>query len=79
MRKLISVAAGLLLLVAPAWSQTTTFRDSMGRETGTATRNGNTTTFRDRMGRETGTATRNGNSTTFRDRMGRETGTATGR
>jgi hypothetical protein len=57
----------------------TTFRDSMGRTTGTATTNSNgTTTFRDASGRTTGTATRDSNgTTTFRDASGRTTGTAT--
>jgi hypothetical protein len=69
-----------LLLATPAWSQTTTFRDNMGREIGTATRNGDSTVFRDRSGREVGTAQRSGSGTTvFRDRMGGEVGTSTRR
>jgi hypothetical protein len=53
---------------------TRTFQDSMGREIGRATTNGNTTTFRDSMGRETGRAVRSGNGTTFYDNFGREIG-----
>lgn len=58
--------------------QPTTFRDAMGRLTGTAVRNGDgTTTFRDSAGRLTGTATDNRDgTTTFRDNRGRLTGTS---
>jgi YD repeat-containing protein len=50
-----------LLLPWPAAAQTQTFRDSMGRITGTASRDANgTTTYRDASGRITGTATARG-------------------
>lgn len=68
----------ILATVTAASAQTTTFRDSMGRDVGTAStdRNG-TRTYRDSMGRETGTATRDsGGTRTFRDSSGRLTGTA---
>jgi hypothetical protein len=79
-------AAALLLLSVvadPAAAQhSTTFRNSLGQTTGTATKDSNgTVTFRDGSGRTTGTATTNVNSatqtTTFRDGSGRTTGTAT--
>ena len=60
------------------YSHAETFRDSMGRVTGTATTRGNVTTFTDNMGREQGYAERRGNTTTITDRMGRERGTITG-
>lgn len=58
----------------------TTFRDSRGATTGTATTNSSgVTTFRDARGATTGTATRDGNGqTTFRDSRGATTGTAQG-
>jgi hypothetical protein len=70
----------LLSLAVPAKAQNqTTFRDSRGSTTGTATRNGDTTVFRDARGRTTGTATRSSNgTTTFRDAGGRTTGTTSG-
>ena len=68
-----------VLLPWPAAAQTQTFRDSMGRVTGTASRDANgTVTYRDGSGRMTGTATRDANgTTTYRDASGRITGTAT--
>src|SRR5262245_42341961 len=68
-----------LLLPPPAGAQTQTFRGSMGRITGTASRDANgTVTYRDGMGRITGTVTTDSNGTkTFRDGSGRTTGTAT--
>jgi hypothetical protein len=70
----------LLSFAVPAKAQNqTTFRDSRGSTTGTATRSGNTVTFRDSRGSTTGTATRSSNgTTTFRDAGGRTTGTASG-
>jgi hypothetical protein len=72
-----------VLAVAPfaaSAQPSTTFRDSMGRITGTATTNSNgTTTFRDGSGRTTGTASTDSNGTTsYRDASGRITGTASG-
>jgi hypothetical protein len=75
------IIAGLLLTtctVALGQPQTT-FRDSSGRTTGTATTDSQgTTTFRDASGRTTGTASPNGTTgtTTFRDSGGRTTGTS---
>src|SRR5262245_42045966 len=62
-----------LLLPWPAAAQTQTFRDSMGRVTGTANRDANgTVTYRDGSGRVTGTSIRDANGTrTFRDGSGR--------
>jgi hypothetical protein len=76
-------ALALVMLAAvadPAAAQNqTTFRNSLGQTTGTATRDSNgTTTFRDGSGRTTGTATTNSNGTiTFRNEKGQTTGTAT--
>src|SRR5262245_58221121 len=54
-----------LLLPPPAGAQTETFRDSMGRITGTASRDATgTVTYRDGMGRMPGTSTRDANGTT---------------
>jgi hypothetical protein len=74
----VVLAASLMVTLARAQNQTT-FRDSSGRTTGTATTNSNgTKTFRDASGRTTGTATTNSSgTTTFRDAGGRTTGTAT--
>jgi hypothetical protein len=69
----------ILGLAMPASAQNqTTFRDSSGRTTGTATRDSQgTTVFRDSSGRTTGTATRDSQgTTTFRDSGGRTTGTS---
>jgi hypothetical protein len=77
-----TVAASIILALAAvpyAYAQNqTTFRDSSGRTTGTATTSSSgTTTFRDSSGRTTGTASRNSSgTTTFRDSSGRTTGTA---
>ena len=73
-----------VLAIAPfvaSAQPSTTFRDSRGRQTGTAATNSSgVTTFRDSMGRQTGTATSNSSGvTTFRDSMGRQTGTSTRR
>jgi hypothetical protein len=54
----IALVTLTLLGVVRAEPQTTTFRDSMGRETGRAERSGNGTTFYDNLGRETGRANR---------------------
>lgn len=79
MKELVMLVGALLVLaVAPAWAQQSTFRDAGGRTTGTATTSGNQTTFRDAGGRTTGTATRSSSGqTTFRDAGGRITGTTT--
>ena len=72
-----------VLAIAPfvASAQPSTTRDSMGRQTGTATTNSNgVTTFRDSSGRQTGTASTNSSGvTTFRNGMGQQTGTTTRR
>lgn len=76
---LLMVLALLMALLAPkAEAQQRTYRDSMGRTTGTESRDSNgTRTFRDGMGRTTGTATRDSNGTiTYRDSMGRIKGTS---
>ena len=79
MSKLMKYVLFFVMLVGTANAQETTFRDSSGRTTGTATRDSNgTVTFRDGSGRTTGTATRDSNgTTTYRDASGRTTGTAT--
>jgi hypothetical protein len=76
-RIIIFALAALTTTTALAEPLTTrTFQDSMGREIGRATTQGNTTTFRGSMGRETGRAVRSNNGTTFYDSMGRQTGRA---
>ena len=78
--KYLSALVLLAALATPAAAQNqTTFRDSSGRTTGTATTDSQgTKTFRDSSGRTTGTATTNSQgTTTFRDGSGRTTGTAT--
>ena len=64
--KYLSALVLLTALVAPAAAQNqTTFRNSQGQTTGTATTDSNgTTTFRDGSGRTTGTATTNSKGTT---------------
>jgi hypothetical protein len=76
--KTLIIAAFLFLPVHAYAQNQTTFRDSGGRTTGTATTDSHgTTTFRDAGGRTTGTATKDSNgTTTFRDAGGRTTGTA---
>jgi hypothetical protein len=78
-RLLIAAALSLALAGAAAAQHSTTFRNSLGQTTGTATRDSNgTVTFRDGSGRTTGTATTNSNgTTTFRNSLGQTTGTAT--
>jgi YD repeat-containing protein len=57
-----------------------TFRDSMGRVQGYATKRGNTTTYTDPQGRETGRAERHrGGTTNVYDNKGRLIGTTTRR
>jgi len=75
---ILLAALFLLAMAYRAHAEATTYRDSAGRLTGTATRDSNgTTTFRDSSGRLTGTASTNNNgTTTFRDGSGRMTGTA---
>lgn len=81
---LVLALGSLIALAVPAAAQNqTTFRDSSGRTTGTATTDSQgTTVFRDAGGRTTGTATPSdqgsaGHTTTFRDAGGRTTGSAT--
>jgi hypothetical protein len=64
-------------LLADSTNNRTTFRDSHGRTTGSATQRGDRTTFRDSHGRTTGSATQRGDRTTFRDDRGQTEGTAT--
>jgi hypothetical protein len=76
---LTAIVVIMLVLVGHVHAEpltTRTFRDSSGREVGSATTRGNTTTFQDNMGRETGRATTRGNTTIFYDSLGRETGRA---
>ena len=79
MRLLAVVALTLATITVASAEGQTTFRNSLGQTTGTATRDSNgTTTFRDASGRTTGTATINSNgTTTFRNSSGQTTGTAT--
>jgi hypothetical protein len=82
MRKIIDltgvVLCTVLLLSASATAQTSTFRDQLGRETGSASTVGGVTTYRDRLGRETGTAERRRDgSIQFRDAQGRLIGSST--
>jgi hypothetical protein len=81
MKTIIAAAISLALAGAAAAQNQTTFRDSSGRTTGTATKDSNgTVTFRDASGRTTGTATTNSSgTTTFRNSSGQTTGTATRR
>jgi hypothetical protein len=80
--KTLIIAAILFLPMSAQAQNQTTFRDSGGRTTGTATTDSQgTTTFRDAGGRTTGTATHSnqgsaGGTTTFRDAGGRTTGSA---
>jgi hypothetical protein len=59
MRISLAYVLGIVLGMNYAMAQNqTTFRDSSGQTTGTATREGNgTTTFRNNLGQQTGTAT----------------------
>jgi hypothetical protein len=68
------------IVYAKAADAQTTFRDSRGVTTGTAsTDSQGNTTFRDSRGSTTGTAsTDSQGNTTFRDAGGRTTGTASG-
>jgi hypothetical protein len=86
MRLVILLAALTIATPALAQSQrpqqgTTTFRDSRGATTGTATTDSQgVTTFRDSRGATTGTATTNSQGeTTFRDNRGSVTGSSRGR
>jgi hypothetical protein len=75
---LIIATLALAIVTAASAQNQTTFRDSAGRTTGTATRDSaGSTVFRDAGGRTTGTASRDSSgTTTFRDSGGRTTGTA---
>ena len=76
MNKLVMLLAVIAATTGFA-TERTVFRDAMGRQTGTAERNGNKIIYRDAMGRQTGTAQQQQNGrVTYRDEMGRQTGTA---
>ena len=82
MKAVLTVCAAITLAVssigiASAQSKTT-YRDSSGRTTGSATTNSSgKTTYRDSSGRTTGSATTNSSGkTTYRDASGRTTGTS---
>lgn len=61
-------------------AQTTTYRDNLGRKTGTSETNSRgVTTYRDNLGRKDGTAETKGNGTTYRDNVGRKQGSSTTR
>ena len=53
-RRTITIAIALALLVGPAVAQQQTFRNELGQITGSSSTSGNVTTFRDRSGRITG-------------------------
>lgn len=79
MKTFIVCLALFATITAASAQNQTTFRDSRGTTTGTATTDSQgTTVFRDAGGRTTGTATqsRSGGDTVFRDAGGRTTGTA---
>ena len=62
------------------WAQsntTVTYRDALGRKTGTATTDsrGNVT-YRDALGRKTGTSSQSGGTTIYRNDMGTKQGTS---
>ena len=77
MRRTITIATALALLVGPAVAQQQTFRNERGQITGTSSTSDNVTTFRDRSGRMTGTAERmRDGSMQYRDATGRLTGSA---
>ena len=70
-------ASGRSAFSASSTASATTYRDSSGRITATASGTSpDRLTYRDASGRVTGTASENGTSTTFRDASGRITGTA---
>jgi hypothetical protein len=67
----------LLALAVPAQAQQSTFTDSTGRYSGSASTHGNSTSFTDQRGNFAGSAITRGNRTDFYDRNGRYQGTAT--
>ena len=74
----VILLASLLVVGLARAQHSTTFCNSSGQTTGTATTSGNTTTFRNEKGQTTGTATTNSTgTTTFRNEKGQTTGTAT--
>ena len=76
MRTILVIFALVLSVVVNAASTSSTFRDSMGRNQGTARQNGNRTEYRDAQGRLMGTATTDSSGrTTYRDSQGRLQGT----
>lgn len=83
MKAVLTVCAAITLAVssvsiASAQSKTT-YRDSSGRTTGSATTDSSgKTTYRDPSGRTTGSSSTNSSGkTTYRDPSGRTTGTST--
>jgi hypothetical protein len=85
MKVVLTLCAAMALAVssigiASAQSKTT-YRDSSGRTTGSATTNSSgKTTYRDASGRTTGTSSTNSSGkTTYKDASGRTTGTSSKR
>ena len=83
MKVVLTICAAITLAlssisIASAQSKTT-YRDSSGRTTGSATTNSSgKTTYRDASGRTKGTAsTSSSGKTTYRDASGRTTGSST--
>lgn len=56
MKKIISLIL-LLSMSSALMAQTTTYRDNLGRKTGTDETKGNGTTYRDNVGRKQGSST----------------------
>jgi hypothetical protein len=85
MKAVLTVCAAITLAVSSigivSAQSKTTYRDSSGRTTGSATTNSSgKTTYRDSSGRTTGSATTNSSGkTTYRDASGRTTGTSSKR
>lgn len=76
--KLILLAPGSV--IKDACRGVTTYRDEIGRKTGTSeTNKRGVTTYRDNLGRKDGTAETKGNGTTYRDNVGRKQGSSTTR
>jgi hypothetical protein len=75
----ILMGVAVVIMTCAIAARAETFRDNMGRVTGTATTRGNVTTFTNNKGQETGYAERRGNTTTIYNEKGQERGTITGR
>ena len=77
MKTAIAIACSVLMAAAFADTGKQTYRDSMGRNQGTATTDkSGKTTYRDAQGRVQGTATTDkSGKTTYRDAQGRVQGT----